>query len=177
MNKWKCGIVPLAQIDKKNLSLYGISSSVGSIRSSLHSQPCKPLFRLFTQPASLDVLVLFLFVIINPAFTECSCRFYKEPLRHVWVKLQKINLKFPGNIVPPTLVNRWLKKTNWTYCKRGAEHQNRNMLRFLTFFKCLFTHFVKVFFCMASRSSEEKKISWRRMIWMRIGRRWDDMKA
>ena len=44
----------------------------------------------------------------------------------------------------------------------SAKHQDLQILRFLTFFKCLFTHFVKVFFCMASRSSGERGISWRR---------------
>ena len=53
----------------------------------------------------------------------------------------------------------------------SAKHQNLQILRFLTFFKCLFTHFVKVFFCMASRSSGEKGISWRRRRRRRIGRR------
>ena len=33
---------------------------------------------------------------------------------------------------------------------------NDNHMQILTFFRCLFTHFVKVFFWMASRSSENK---------------------
>ena len=35
----------------------------------------------------------------------------------------------------------------------------KSQLSIVTFFKCLLTHFVKVFFCMASRSSEEEGIS------------------
>ena len=59
-----------------------------------------------------------------------------------------------------------------------SPHQNWQILRFLTFFKCLFTHFVKVFFCMASRSSGEKGISWRRRrrIGRKMGGRWKPRK-
>lgn len=50
--------------------------------------------------------------------------------------------------------------------------KTKKKLKQLTFFKCLFTHFVNVFFWMASLSSEKKKLN----ITLIIGQIWNSTK-
>ena len=100
MNKWKCVIVPMTQIDKTQ-SLLDTSPFVDF-----------PIW-----PSSIRM----------------------NYLSHGLAKLHQ----------------------NWCFSKNVFVFHSNIIIQksIVTFFKCLLTHFVKVFFCMASRSSEEEGIS------------------
>ena len=105
MNKWKCVIVPMTQIDKTQ-SLLDTSPFVDF-----------PIW-----PSSIRMHYL----LHGLAKLHQNWCFPKMPL---------FSLLSHNNI--PSLFQKLI----------------------VTFFRCLLTHFVKVFFCMASRSSEEEGIS------------------